>query len=225
MRIDDARASTRQLCSFNSCGVDFFVFYTAAEGTNCWRRSKRLARQDQLGSFPDRVVVSCSGTRSEVGRWSWRNVVVNVRSPDTSWVARNTIVEALTKLNYSVYLPSQGGEGKAAIIDLGIVEMKVRYGDVFREGVLGTRKTERTINTTLSANVRNAQNEILFAGAVSRALKDTVVVSDVAQLENSSIAFTHGEPPKTDFFENVLEPVIIIGASAVVVFLFFTVRS
>ena len=154
-----------------------------------------------------------------------RNVVVNVRSPDTSWVARNTIVEALTKLNYSVYLPSQGGEGKSAIIDLGIVEMKVRYGDVFREGVLGTRKTERTINTTLSANVRNAQNEILFAGAVSRALKDTVDVSDVAQLENSSIAFTHGEPPKTDFFENVLEPVIIIGASAVVVFLFFTVRS
>ncbi|MGA9362813.1 MAG: hypothetical protein WBW16_00410 [Bacteroidota bacterium] len=154
-----------------------------------------------------------------------RNVVVNVRSQDTSWVARNTIVEALTKLNYSVSLPSSGGERKGATIDLGIVEMKVRYGDVFREGFLGKRRTERTISTTVSANVRNVQNEILFVGAASRAHKDTVDVSDVAQLENSSISFTHGEPPGTDFFENVLEPAIIIGASAVVVYLFFTVRS
>jgi hypothetical protein len=154
-----------------------------------------------------------------------RNVVVNVRSPDTSWVTRNTIAEALTKLNYTVYLTSSDGEGKGATIDIAIVEMKVRYGDVFREGFLGTRKTERTISTTMSANVRNVQDEILFVGGVSRAHKDTVDVSNVAQLENSSFAFTHGEPPKTDFFENVLEPVIIIGASAVVVFLFFTIRS
>jgi hypothetical protein len=154
-----------------------------------------------------------------------RSLVVNVRSPDTSWIARNTIVEALTKLNYSVYLSSSAGEGSGAAVDLGIVEMKVRYGDAFRESFLGTRKTERTISTTISANVRNAQNEVLFVGAVSRAYKDTVNVGDVAELESSSISFTHGEPPGTEFLEDVLEPIIIVGASAVAIYLFFTVRS
>jgi hypothetical protein len=154
-----------------------------------------------------------------------RTVVVDVRSPDTSLVARNAIMEALKKLNLTVFLSSPGGEGKRATIDLGIVEMKVQYGDVFREGFLGTRKTERTISTTFSADVRNIQNEILFVGAISREHKDTVDVSDVARLENSSVSFTHGEPPGTDFFENMLEPAIIIGASAVVVYLFFTIRS
>jgi len=103
--------------------------------------------------------------------------------------------------------------------------MRVRYGDAFRESFLGTRKTERTISTTISANVRNAQNEVLFAGAISKAYKDTVNVSQVPELESPSIFFTHGELRGTEFLEEVLEPIIIVGASAVVVYLFFTVRS
>jgi len=153
------------------------------------------------------------------------SLFVTVRSSDTSWVARNTIVEALKKLNYSVFLLSSAGEARGAAIDLGIVEMRVRYGDAFRESFLGTRKTERTISTTISANVRNAQNEVLFAGAISKAYKDTVNVSQVPELESPSIFFTHGELRGTEFLEEVLEPIIIVGASAVVVYLFFTVRS
>jgi hypothetical protein len=154
-----------------------------------------------------------------------RNLAVSVRSPDTSWVARNTIVEALKKQSYSVYLSSPDSESRGAAIDIGIVETKVRYGNTFRESFLGKRKTERTISIIVSANVRSAQHEVLFAGAVSRAYKDTVNVSDVPELENASIHFTHGEPPGAGFFEEVLEPIIIVGASAVVVYLFFTVRS
>jgi hypothetical protein len=154
-----------------------------------------------------------------------RNLVVNVRSPDTCWLARNTIVEALKKLNYTVYLPSPGSEGRGASIDIGIVETKVRYGKTFRESFLGGRKTERTISTIVSASVRNVQNEILFAGGVSREYKDTVNVSDVSDLENPLISCTHGEPPDADFLDELLEPIIIVGASAVVVYLFFTVRS
>jgi hypothetical protein len=184
-----------------------------------------LPVKTNLGVFETELSSLVAELVQKSGDGLGRNVVVNVRSQDTSWVVRNTIVEALTKLNYSVYLSSQSGAAKAATIDLGIVEMKVRYGDVFREGFLGTRKTERTIGTGVSANVRNVQSEILFVGAISRVHRDTVDVSDVAKLENPSLSFTHGEPPATDFFENMLEPAIIIGASAVVVYLFFTVRS
>jgi hypothetical protein len=154
-----------------------------------------------------------------------RNLVLNVRSPDSCWLARNTIVEALKKMNYNVYLSSPGSEGRGVSIDIGIVEAKVRYGKTFRESFLGGGKTERTISTIVSASVRNLQNEILFAGDVSREYKDTVNVSDVSDLENPSISCTHGEPPDSDFFDELLEPIIIVGASAVVVYLFFTVRS
>lgn len=154
-----------------------------------------------------------------------RNLVLNVRSPDTCWLARNTIAEVLKKMNYSVYFSAPGGEAGGASIDIGIVETKVQYGKTFREGFLGKRKTERTISTIVSASVRSAQNEILFAGDVSRASKDTVNVSDVSDLENPSLSFTHGDPPDAGFLDEVLEPIIIVGASAVVVYLFFTVRS
>lgn len=154
-----------------------------------------------------------------------QNLVVNVRSSDTCWLARNTILEALKKLNYSVYLSSPGSEGRGAAIDIGIVETNVRYGKTFRESFLGRRKTERTISTIVSASVRNVQNEFLFVGDVSREYKDTVKVNDVSDLENPLISCTRGEPPGADFFDELLEPIIIVGASAVVVYLFFTVRS
>ena len=54
---------------------------------------------------------------------------------------------------------------------------------------------------------------------------DTINVENVEYVENRSYPFTRGDLPTEPFFSSILEPVIAIGAAAVVIVLFFSVRS
>ncbi len=188
------------------------------DGGDPARKTNLEIFRGEIASIAEELVQK-SNLRSE------RNLFVNVRSPDTSWAAPNSLLEALKRLNYNVFLSLAGERGKVAILDLGFVEARVRYGPAFREGLLGKRKTERTVSTVISGNVRDAKDEIVFAGSLSRTFRDTVRVGELTELENPAIPFTRGEPPEGGFFDNVLEPLVLIGASAVVIYLFFTVRS
>ena len=154
-----------------------------------------------------------------------KNLLVEFRTSDTSGVIRNTLLETLKRMKYTVFISSSTAKREGASLDIGPVETRVRYGPAFRESFLGKRKTERTIEVAVSANIRNARGEVLFAGSLSRAFSDTIHVGDLPDLEIPSIPLTQGEPPEGGFFDSVLEPLIIIGASAVAVYLFFTVRS
>jgi hypothetical protein len=153
-----------------------------------------------------------------------RSLRLNFRNPDSGWLAQNTILEALKEMGYNLFIGSSDSQ-RSSTLDVGLLEMKVSYGPAFRDTFLGKRKTPRTVKTSLSANLRAPNDEILFAGILSRSFTDTVRASDIHDLENPAQRITQGEAPADGFFDNVIEPLVIIGASAVAVYLFFTVRS
>jgi hypothetical protein len=107
-------------------------------------------------------------------------------------------------------------------IDYTIDNAKVTYGNVFRSGFLGTFKVQRNIK--ISGNYVINKNPI-FAVKFNYAVSDTINYGDIKDLEGFSYPVTKGEIPPEPFFSNLLEPVIAIGSAAVVIFLFFTIRS
>jgi hypothetical protein len=190
----------------------------AGESTDLPPKTNLEIFHGQLDSLASELVGKANLSRE-------RNLSLNVRSSDSSMVARNMISEAFKRLGHNVFFATDGDRSEGATIDLAFVETAVRYGRAFRENILGERKAERTISTVISANVRSLLAEVLFAGNLSRTSRDTISVSDIPDLENSSVPFTHGEAPEGGVFDNILAPAIILGASAVVIYLFFTVRS
>jgi hypothetical protein len=54
---------------------------------------------------------------------------------------------------------------------------------------------------------------------------DTIALSQVERIEHASLPVTRGRVPPEDFFSGIAEPLIIVGAVAVAIFLLFTVRS
>ncbi|HEX7070613.1 MAG TPA: hypothetical protein VF190_07395, partial [Rhodothermales bacterium] len=54
---------------------------------------------------------------------------------------------------------------------------------------------------------------------------DTVRVADLALLEDRAFSETVGNRPEGGFFRRVIEPAVLVGAVAVGVFLFFSLRS
>lgn len=107
-------------------------------------------------------------------------------------------------------------------IDIVMEGAGVEYGEMFRSGFFGTLYIQRyeTIfgNYLQTFSEKGKQNfEITEI--------DTVKVEDVKYLENPSYPFTQAELPPEPFLSGLAEPIIAIGTAALVVVLFFTIRS
>lgn len=102
-----------------------------------------------------------------------------------------------------------------------IGECNVKYSQPERDGLFGDYFTERTIeiqgNYFIPSNQRVKEFNI--------AKKDRINVDDVDKIENRSYPFTHGDLPPEPFFSSLLEPIVAVGAAAITIILFFSVRS
>ena len=97
----------------------------------------------------------------------------------------------------------------------------VGYTEPEKDGIFGNFFTQRKVE--LSGNYfisKNPQVKDFKLTAI-----DTINVEEVEKVENRSYPFTQGELPPEPFFSSLLEPIVAIGAAAVTVILFFTVRS
>jgi hypothetical protein len=106
-------------------------------------------------------------------------------------------------------------------INFVIDNSNVTYSNPERDGIFGDFFTERTIE--LSVNYLISSNQSLKSFNLTS--KDTINVIDVENVENRSYPFTQGELPPEPFFSSLLEPIVAIGAAAVIIVLFFSVRS
>lgn len=98
----------------------------------------------------------------------------------------------------------------------------VNYGEIFRDGFLGDHFVERKI--FISGSYRFQDKEVKIKDFYFDNI-DTVKFDEIQILENSSYPFTKGEIPSEPFLSNLFEPLVAITTAAVVIALFFTVRS
>lgn len=102
-----------------------------------------------------------------------------------------------------------------------IENASVKYGDMFREGFLGSFYVPRTIN--LNGNYLFVEGNRFKE--FNLVYSDSIKVNSIPEVENEFYPFTKGVIPPEPFFSSIIEPVIAIGTTAAAVILFFTVRS
>jgi hypothetical protein len=106
-------------------------------------------------------------------------------------------------------------------------DAKVKYSEPFRESFLGSFYIEREIILKVNwiINNHNDSNTSTYSGKFQEGSIDTINIDEIKMVENQVYDFTKGEVPAEPFFSSLLEPVIAIGTAAIVVYLFFSVRS
>jgi hypothetical protein len=117
----------------------------------------------------------------------------------------------------SVFNPSENSE-----LSYSIENAVVNYGEAFREGFLGDHFIERKISLSGSYRIQSIE---LMANNFYYENVDTIKFDDIQSLENSSYPFTKGEIPGEPFLSNLFEPLVAVTTAAVVIALFFSVRS
>jgi len=107
-------------------------------------------------------------------------------------------------------------------VDIVMEGAGVEYGEMFRDGWFGTHYIQRY--STIFGNYLQT-----FSESGKREFEitriDTVKVDDIKFIENDSFPFTKGTTPSEPFLSGFAEPLIAIGTAAVVIVIFFTVRS
>jgi hypothetical protein len=98
----------------------------------------------------------------------------------------------------------------------------VTYGKMYRDGLFGSFYVPRTVS--IAGNYIFPYSDAKLHN-FNYSISDTVKVNDIKSIENNSYPFTQGQVPQEPFFPSLIEPVIAIGATALAVILFFTVRS
>jgi hypothetical protein len=111
-------------------------------------------------------------------------------------------------------------------LEVGILDAGVEYANPRRDGFFGSRVVDRTIRLTLRVKaVDTERGTFLFGQDISSSLSDIVELDALETLETPGLPMTRGTVPPAGFTSGLLEPVILIGAIAVAVFLLFTTRS
>ncbi len=133
------------------------------------------------------------------------------------------VLESFRQHFISLYARS----GASSVDILGsVAEVGVTYGEPFSEGLFSARKSQRTVEIALRfAATRIADGKILWAGTEKRSFSDTVYVDEISKLQESSKHIASSPLPDRSALERFIEPLIIVGAAGVAVYLFFTIRS
>ncbi len=89
----------------------------------------------------------------------------------------------------------------------------------------GRRRIERTLELQLSYLMTDVNARVLTDSTCTLKYEDLIARSDLDAVESESIPLTKGEHPRRGWLRRYAEPIVVAGATAVAVYLFFNVRS
>lgn len=148
-------------------------------------------------------------------------VAVVVEPAGAYWYLEAAIINGLRERGLQ---PVPAGETWQ--LSCAVKEAYVHYADPRRDGLLGARVVDRTVTLVLWLRVTDrGEQQYLVDRDVRTERTDTIDVSDVRLVEHPEIAATRAVLPSEGFFSSWLEPLIMVGAIGVAIFLLFTTRS
>jgi hypothetical protein len=140
-------------------------------------------------------------------------------------IFENRIISQFSKNDIKIL---RGAESNNNYPNLNFVidNAEVFYGEQERDGFLGDFYVTRDIilsgNYLLTSGIESFLNK---GKEFEYTFSDRIKVEDIEKIENRSYPFTQGTLPPEPFFSSLLEPVIAVGAAALAIILFFSVRS
>jgi len=151
-------------------------------------------------------------------------IIVYIDSSQYSWFIEQGITKALLEKGVYTKLSSINSISPSPLIEVHPSELTTQYSEPFRESIWGTRYITRKINISMFVTC-SIPNSIQFNAEKKWSEIDTVQWDEVQTIESPLINFTVGTKTNSSWFDTYMEPFVVIGTTAVTIFLFFTVRS
>ena len=152
-------------------------------------------------------------------------VTIAVSPVSYQWLLEKEMIATLSQYGFTPKLSSPS-ISSPLFFSLHPTSVSVAYSEPFRRSIMSGREIARHISLQYSAQIANKRTgEIYFSGEENWSSTDTIAYDDMHSLENADMPISIGKFTEEHWYENYFEPFVVIGATAVVIFLFFTFRS
>jgi hypothetical protein len=150
-------------------------------------------------------------------------VIVQVHYPEYEWFLRHRAIEVLTNMGYTVSGYAEEIDDDRRMVEIGVERFGISYSDVKRRSLFGSRTITRNAEGVFSIRITGGTAERV--SRISESIHDVIPYRKRADVENPALPFTHAELPSGSLIERYLGPAVIVAATGMVVYLFFSVRS
>ncbi len=149
-------------------------------------------------------------------------LLLTIKPEGPAWMVQSGVAQSLQKHGWTVVV-AQPAVYQA---ELGILDMRVVYGNVRAGGLFSAKVVDRSVLLSVAARLVDQRSGVIVVSReFQQALHDTVQVSEIQSLEDSNVPATQGVLPGEGFFSTLVEPLVLLAAVAVAVYLLFAVRS
>jgi len=167
------------------------------------------------------VSESASTIIPECQKLNVREFAIQVTPTNLAPYFRNSLVRTFMESGVQVV-----SVDSARVLQVGIRNGGVHFPSTWKSGIFGSRVAQRVATIDVSFFLDPLQAGVpVFSKNVAREFSDTVAVDIINDLRHPSLELEQGELPSEGIFSGVLEPLVLLGALAVGIFLLFTVRS
>lgn len=192
-----------------SCALAWVAFAQTPPGSN-------------LTSLRNAVKCVADSARTAIGSVPLDSTVLLTIQPARSgWLVMGPLAESLAPTVRLVM------SGHASIgLDWTTSELGIRYEEPRRDGFFGSRIVDRVATAEAGIVWRDiVTGRIIAAKTFKTEMRDTIEAAAIPTMEDPAVAETHGTIPTGSFLSWFAEPMIMIGAIGVSIFLLFHVRS
>ncbi|MCK5116412.1 MAG: hypothetical protein KAR44_07400 [Candidatus Aegiribacteria sp.] len=142
-----------------------------------------------------------------------------------NWFIEQTINSVLHENGITVFKRELDSEGSSLTLSVRPMELVVEYGDVSRPWIIGSKRVDRIAKCELSFTLLDADGTIIMTARTSGIEEDMIPWSDAEVLNGSEEwDWLSGEMPENRG-GGILEPIIVSGVVASLVYLFYSSRA
>lgn len=142
-----------------------------------------------------------------------------------NWFIEQTISSVLHENGITVFQRDADSENPVMLLSVRPMELVVEYGDVSRPWIIGSKRVERIATCELSLTLYDGDGSVLMTQRTSGVEVDKISWSDAEVLNGSEDwDWLSGELPENRG-GGILEPIIVSGVVASLVYLFYSSRA
>lgn len=162
-------------------------------------------------------------------------IIVNIPPADeSSWLLETKLLPlviardiAVSNSSYSTFTGDSletKTNANSYVLSYKITEIGITYAYLNR-GLFRDDKIEREAVLRVFVKLSNNDNLIIWSDEIEKKHNDSFFSSQLKHVNNPDFSFTFSEPPASFGVKKLIEPLITIGVTGTIIYLFFAFRS
>lgn len=171
------------------------------------------AQSTNLSLFQD-MAVACLGDLPQ----GVRDVVLN--APSEMPYVRSALVSSWQSSGHAIFIEDDANDtsDRRARVMFAVEDVRVAYAR-------SSGRLSRSVHLSLRYSISDPEGRILVDDRCAERRSDEIAWGDVDAVEHEAYPETQGALPPAGRFRRLIEPAVVTAATAVAVYLFFTLRS